>query len=763
MEKLDRLKGMLWGLVVGDCLGSPVQFMDKDDHPYVTGMLACAHFHTPAGYWTDDTSMACCIMESLVRRGHYDLSDIGQNFVKWYRKGFWSSLPYAFDVGGATKSAISKIEHGSLANGEEFSQGNGSIMRFAPSYIMNLGRDDETLLFEISDLTHKSKAVQKVVDRMKRVCDSHIQGKRTEITSPYKTRESVNNSGWAVSTLDAALWAFHTTDSFEEGMIAAVNLGGDADSIGAVYGQIAGLYYGLDAIPERWLAGIKDRAKIEKLIDDFLKRCDEIAQMSDLPDCGQKHPLADKSKINYFARKWYWKFQDRYPDIGEVCFSDECFALGFGMDLGKSLKKAYPRHDVQSPAGLREIINSVDDIFFLGTAIFSFWRYQTHWADCCGFSIYEDESREWLMIAFERLIALTSEYKIILSNNDESDGCVLSVSPNRVLIYCGEGRCYGPISANYFFNSKDHFGCHVYQQHLPTERDAEIIQRAVAAKSPEIEPEHALPIEEEFWGHGNLFRSRCCFVERGDGTVVAAHTLNDKIELAGVWAISDRESIFQHLDIGQKIILVREHQNEHDPNAIRVEKYGTCVKLGYIPRKIASALAIELDRGHIHLGYIYDFDDNPAKIVIRIQRREKLPLDNVRSIELEDPQCGGWIEKTKVDFVKKKFFRDLEKEYHPSAHFELQFADTTWEQYKDELNRCNFLNWGHDVEKGKSNDVYRWKLTIRRKDQRSATKISGGNSLPVEWDCFQRFIRNCLNADVVKGRGKFYIKEIEEK
>jgi len=267
----DRLKGMLWGLVTGDCLGSPVQFTGKDDHPYITEMLPCRHFNTPAGYWTDDSSMAFCIMESFVRCGKYDIADIARNFVRWYRQGFLSSLPRAFDVGGATADAMRGLAAGRLVNGSEDLQGNGSIMRFAPAYIMNRGGGN-TMLFEISDLTHNSSAVRRVIDRMRRICDAHIAGKRTPVTSPYRSRDEVNNSGWAVSTLDAALWAFHSTGNFEDGMIAAVNLGGDADTIGAVYGQIAGLYYGFDAIPERWLAAIKDREKIDALTESFIAR-----------------------------------------------------------------------------------------------------------------------------------------------------------------------------------------------------------------------------------------------------------------------------------------------------------------------------------------------------------------------------------------------------------------------------------------------------------------------------------------------------------
>ena len=270
-DLLRRFRGMFWGLVVGDCLGSPIQFSDKDKHVHVTDMLPCDFFRTPPGYWTDDSSMAFCVADSVARRGGYDLQDIADTFLKWYREGYWSSLPDAFDIGEATHRAMWAIGKGNLRNGTEESQGNGSIMRLAPSYILNYGRPDRTILHEVSDLTHDSSRVRGVVDLMADICDEHMQGHPTVVQSMYETRDEVDNSGWAVSTLHAALWAFHTTKTFEDGMIAAVNLGGDADSIGAVFGQIAGAYYGFDAIPERWLAAIKDREKVSELIESFLK------------------------------------------------------------------------------------------------------------------------------------------------------------------------------------------------------------------------------------------------------------------------------------------------------------------------------------------------------------------------------------------------------------------------------------------------------------------------------------------------------------
>lgn len=269
----DRAKGALWGLVIGDCLGSPIQFSGKDSHPWITGMVKCPVFRLPPGYWTDDGSMAMCIMDSYVRKGKYDLKDIGRTFVRWFMDGYLSSVDgKSFDVGTATWNACQGIAfRKSFVNGREESQGNGSIMRFSPSWLLAKKESNPAkVMHEISDLTHCSTVIRAVVDRFAGILDEHITGKRTSVASTYKTREDVNNSGWAVSSLEAALWAFNTTHNFRDALVAAVNLGGDADTIGAVCGQIAGAYYGYSAIPRKWLEAVKDRQDVDALIEKFL-------------------------------------------------------------------------------------------------------------------------------------------------------------------------------------------------------------------------------------------------------------------------------------------------------------------------------------------------------------------------------------------------------------------------------------------------------------------------------------------------------------
>ena len=267
----NKVRGMLWGLIVGDAFGSPIQFSGKDAHPWITEMVECPVFNLPAGYWTDDGSMAMCVMDSVVRTGGYDLRNIGHTFVRWLFDGYLSSVDgRSFDVGSATYGSVSSIRRGNLVNGREESQGNGSIMRFAPSHLLARALKRPEIIHEVSDLTHASRTVRKTCDELAGVLDEHLAGRRTTRGPGAElARSDVPNSGWCVETLTAALWAFNTTDSFEEGMIAAVNLGGDSDSIGAVYGQIAGAYYGFDAIPTRWVRAVKTWERVDALINRF--------------------------------------------------------------------------------------------------------------------------------------------------------------------------------------------------------------------------------------------------------------------------------------------------------------------------------------------------------------------------------------------------------------------------------------------------------------------------------------------------------------
>ncbi len=274
----DRAKGALWGLVVGDCLGSPVEFHRRTDHKWIDKMEPCEHWNLPKGCWTDDSSMAFCVMQGFIDHpADFRPEHVAKNFAGWLLRGEWSCTDNAFDVGMSCRNGIwGYLHRKSLKNGDEHSQGNGGVMRFAPSWLVArklfaTKGERTTLMHDLNDITHCSSAARKTITTLAEVFDEHIAaGRRTAMETTAKDWRAADNSGWCVSTLDTALWAFNTTNNFRDALVAAVNLGGDADTIGAVCGQIAGGFYGFSAIPKNWLTDIKDRERLNAFIDQFL-------------------------------------------------------------------------------------------------------------------------------------------------------------------------------------------------------------------------------------------------------------------------------------------------------------------------------------------------------------------------------------------------------------------------------------------------------------------------------------------------------------
>jgi ADP-ribosylglycohydrolase len=299
MAETARWRGALLGLAVGDALGTTLEFRRPGTFEPLTDMVGGGPFGLAAGEWTDDTSMALCLAESLVERGGFDAHDQMQRYVRWFREGHFSVTGRCFDIGITTARALTSFE----ATGEPMSgstdasaAGNGSIMRLAPVPLA-FAHDPVLAIHlagESSRTTHGAATCVSACRYLAAVTIGALHGVdkatilgahyspvpetwRDEPLAPAVTAVAagsfkgepteVRGTGYAVDSLEAALWAFHTTGSFEEGALAAVNLGDDADTTGAVYGQLAGAYYGVGGIPARWLEVLALRADIERLAD----------------------------------------------------------------------------------------------------------------------------------------------------------------------------------------------------------------------------------------------------------------------------------------------------------------------------------------------------------------------------------------------------------------------------------------------------------------------------------------------------------------
>ena len=289
----DRLLGSLLGLAVGDALGAAVEFQARDSFPPVTDMVGGGVFDLAPGQWTDDTSMALCIAASLTETGAYDPRDQLARFVRWYRDGYLSSTGRCFDIGNQTRAALEEFE----ATGEPYresvggmSAGNGSLMRLAPVAMAFCDDPEAAGRFsaDSSRTTHPAVECVEACGAYGRLIAAAIEGaSRTElyvlaadlaeqVTNPdlatilrgsyrVKERDEISSSGYVLHSLEAALWALARTDDFLEGALLAVNLGDDADTVGAIYGQLTGALYGRSGIPESWRDRLHDVGMIEDL------------------------------------------------------------------------------------------------------------------------------------------------------------------------------------------------------------------------------------------------------------------------------------------------------------------------------------------------------------------------------------------------------------------------------------------------------------------------------------------------------------------
>ena len=291
MELLDRFRGCLLGLAVGDAVGTSVEFKPRGTFEPVTDMTGGGPFGVPAGAWTDDTSMALCLATSLLEKNGFDAQDQMERYWRWYKEGYLSSIGRCFDIGNTTQIALEEFHiTGDPMSGriDPYSAGNGSIMRLAP-VVMLYYPDLEAVLHysaKSSRTTHATLECLEACQILAGVIYRAFEGKKKAdvlverdlipLTSEAlkeisfgdyfeKAESQIQGTGYVVQSLEAALWSFWTTDSFEAAILQAVNLGDDADTTAAVCGQVAGAFYGETGIPQHWLEKLVMRAEISNL------------------------------------------------------------------------------------------------------------------------------------------------------------------------------------------------------------------------------------------------------------------------------------------------------------------------------------------------------------------------------------------------------------------------------------------------------------------------------------------------------------------
>ncbi len=272
----DRALGALVGLAVGDAVGTTLEFTNRDSRPALTDMVGGGPFGLEPGEWTDDTSMALCLADSLIAdKGEVDPRHLLARFVNWWRLGVNSVTGQCFDIGGATSSALRMFElHGTVENNaEEHLQANGSIMRLSPVVLCAESREQAcALALAQGRTTHAAAVPQKCCELLAGYLWDTTE---TGVLPPGvaekgdRNRRDVISTGHASATLEAACWSVATTSDFRSAVLKAANLGDDADTVGAVTGQLAGALYGLSGIPADWLEKLAWR-------DDIVGRAEKL-------------------------------------------------------------------------------------------------------------------------------------------------------------------------------------------------------------------------------------------------------------------------------------------------------------------------------------------------------------------------------------------------------------------------------------------------------------------------------------------------------
>ncbi len=306
----NRIEGALLGLLIGDALGVPYEFHLPEDIPSLEGIeyvppknFERAHEDTPPGTWSDDGAQALCLLASLLYKGSLDLDDFAHRLINWYDLGYMAVDFQVFDVGVTTSKAILNLKAGYKADKagieDQYSNGNGSLMRVLPLVLWHKGSDEELIrdsqlqscvthrhlrsqvccalycLWARNILYETTNPWEKAVSALKSALRED-DARREELDfsirplGPYTPK----GSGYVVDCLHSAKASLEA-DSFEKVVKRAIKFGNDTDTTACVAGGVAGLVFGVEGIPQRWKNGLRGKEIYTPLLKELLQGIDE--------------------------------------------------------------------------------------------------------------------------------------------------------------------------------------------------------------------------------------------------------------------------------------------------------------------------------------------------------------------------------------------------------------------------------------------------------------------------------------------------------
>lgn len=304
----NKIKDALIGLAIGDALGVPVEFKNRNYFKAkpVKTMLGYGTHNQPAGTWSDDSSLTFCLADSL--SNGYNISDIAKKFIQWRTNALWTAHGQVFDIGNTTNIAIQNLIKGitpeNAGPNDEYSNGNGSLMRILPLafYLKNKNIEERfNCISQVSSITHghirsvlscfiyieyailllaenqKFTAYSKMQEVVNKFLDKqNISYTERDFFSKILTAKietysenEIRGSGYVIHSLESSLWCILNNKTFSDTVLTAVNLGEDTDTTAAITGGLAGIIYGISSIPQIWLSKLARFSDIEKLAEKY--------------------------------------------------------------------------------------------------------------------------------------------------------------------------------------------------------------------------------------------------------------------------------------------------------------------------------------------------------------------------------------------------------------------------------------------------------------------------------------------------------------
>lgn len=363
LSEMNSIKGALFGFFVGDALGVPVEFVNRESlrKNKIKDMEEYGTHNQPKGTWSDDSSMILATIDSLNIEKKINYNDIMNKFIDWYSTGKYTPFENVFDIGNATATALHRYKNNNsefkCGSTEIYSNGNGSLMRILPiSLYLHYTKDPMfDVISNISSMTHahiysifscviysvfineylKNKNIQRAYTNLQEIIKNILSNAENESIgnlddlknvfsrliyndiSKYK-EEEIKSSGYVIDTLEACFWCLLTTDNYSDAVLKAVNLGDDTDTIAALTGGLAGLVYGYNSIPPKWINSLQKKETLSSFVDNFCQLLEEKKTESAIYDwttglgdmnkeSNGKNPLPNKEKK---ANKDSWKTLD---------------------------------------------------------------------------------------------------------------------------------------------------------------------------------------------------------------------------------------------------------------------------------------------------------------------------------------------------------------------------------------------------------------------------------------------------------------------